>query len=174
MAKQLVEAMTGDFDAGSYKDEYRAALEAVIQAKVEGKETVSIEAPEESGKLIDLMAALEASVKSATAARSAAAGGEPVSVAEVREARDADAAKAATAAKTDGQDRDRQVEGDARRPRRRLRPKRRSKPMPKRTRRLPPNPFADARPPELIRDGLTSEVRWFLPVGFEMVPPKRN
>ena len=100
MAKQLVEAMTGDFDAASYKDEYRAALEAVIQAKVEGKETVSIEAPEESGKLIDLMAALEASVKSATEARSAAAGGEPVSVAEVREARDADAAKAAKASGT--------------------------------------------------------------------------
>ena len=100
MAKQLVEAMTGDFDAGSYKDEYRAALEAVIQAKVEGKETVSIEAPEESGKLIDLMAALEASVKTATAARSAAAGGEPVSVAEVREARDVEAAKVAKAAGT--------------------------------------------------------------------------
>jgi DNA end-binding protein Ku len=99
MARQLVEAMTGEFDAGSYKDEYRAALEAVIQAKVEGKETVSVDAPEESGKLIDLMAALEASVKSATTARTAAAGGEPVSVAEVREARDVKAAKAASAAK---------------------------------------------------------------------------
>jgi DNA end-binding protein Ku len=96
MARQLVEAMTGDFDAGQYKDEYRAALEAVIQAKVEGKETVSIEAPEESGKLIDLMAALEASVKSATTARAEAGGGEPVSVAEAREARDEKAAKAAT------------------------------------------------------------------------------
>ena len=100
MARQLVEAMTGEFDAGSYKDEYRAALEAVIQAKVEGKETVSVDAPEESGKLIDLMAALEASVKSATTARTAAAGGEPVSVAEVREARDAEAATAAKAAKS--------------------------------------------------------------------------
>ena len=79
-------AMTGEFDPAQYKDEYRDALEAVIQAKVEGKETVSVEAPEESGKLIDLMAALEASVKSATTARTAAAGGEPVSVAEVREA----------------------------------------------------------------------------------------
>ena len=97
MARQLVEAMTGAFDAGAYKDEYREALEAVIQAKIEGKETVSVDAPEESGKLIDLMAALEASVKSATQARSAAAGGEPVSVAEVREAKAATAAKAAKA-----------------------------------------------------------------------------
>jgi len=97
MAKQLVSAMTGDFDPAQYKDEYRAALEGVIQAKVEGKETVSAPAPEEGGKLIDLMAALEASVKSATAARTVAAGGAPVSVAEVREARDVKAAKVARA-----------------------------------------------------------------------------
>jgi DNA end-binding protein Ku len=93
MAKQLVAAMTGEFDPAQYKDEYRQALESVIQAKVEGKETVEIEAPEESGKLIDLMAALEASVKSAKEAR-AAGSAEPVSVADVREAK----AKTATAA----------------------------------------------------------------------------
>ena len=66
---QLVSAMTGEFDPAQYKDEYREALETIIQAKVEGKETVEIEAPEESGKLIDLMAALEASVNAAKAAR---------------------------------------------------------------------------------------------------------
>ncbi len=95
MAKQLVSAMTGEFDPSQYKDEYRQALENVIQAKVEGKETVEIEQPEESGKLIDLMAALEASVKSAKDAR-AAGSKEPVSVADVREAK-AKTAKAATA-----------------------------------------------------------------------------
>jgi DNA end-binding protein Ku len=93
MAKQLVSAMTGKFDPAQYKDEYRQALEAVIEAKVEGKETVEIEAPEETGKLIDLMAALEASVKSAKEAR-AAGSKEPVSVADVREAK-AKTAKAA-------------------------------------------------------------------------------
>ena len=61
MAKQLVSAMTGEFDPAQYKDEYREALETIIEAKVEGRETVEIEEPEESGKLIDLMAALEAS-----------------------------------------------------------------------------------------------------------------
>ena len=96
MAKQLVSAMTGEFDPAQYKDEYREALEAVIQAKVEGKETVEIEQPEEGGKLIDLMAALEASVKSAKEARSAGAE-KPVSVAEAREAKEA---KAKTASKT--------------------------------------------------------------------------
>ncbi len=100
MAKQLVSAMTGEFDPAQYKDEYREALENVIQAKVDGKETVEIEQPEESGKLIDLMAALEASVKSAKDAR-AAGSKEPVSVADVREAK-AKTAKAATAkAKTE-------------------------------------------------------------------------
>ena len=94
MAKQLVSAMTGEFDATQYKDEYRQALEAVIEAKVEGKETVEIEEPEETGKLIDLMAALEASVSAAKAARTA--GSEPpVSVAEAREAKAAKAEKAA-------------------------------------------------------------------------------
>ena len=88
MAKQLVSAMTGEFDPSQYKDEYREALETIIQAKVEGKETVAIEEPEESGKLVDLMAALEASVSAAKAAREA--GSErPVSVAEAREAREA-------------------------------------------------------------------------------------
>jgi DNA end-binding protein Ku len=95
MAKQLVSAMTGEFDPAQYKDEYREALENVIQAKVDGKETVEVEQPEESGKLIDLMAALEASVKSAKDAR-AAGSKEPVSVADVREAK-AKTAKAATA-----------------------------------------------------------------------------
>ena len=93
MAKQLVSAMTGEFDPAQYKDEYREALEKIIEAKVEGKETVEIEEPEETGKLIDLMAALEASVSAAKAARTA--GSEPpVSVAEAREAK---AAKAETA-----------------------------------------------------------------------------
>ena len=91
MAQQLVSAMTGEFDPAQYKDEYREALETIIEAKVEGKETVAVEAPEESGKLIDLMAALEASVNAAKAARESS-GDKPVSVS------DAKAAKAAKAA----------------------------------------------------------------------------
>ena len=98
MAKQLVSAMTGEFDPAQYKDEYREALETIIQAKVEGRETVEIEEPEEGGKLIDLMAALEASVKSAKDAR-AAGSSAPVSVAEAREAKEAKAAKAEKAEK---------------------------------------------------------------------------
>jgi DNA end-binding protein Ku len=95
MAKQLVSAMTGEFDPAAYKDEYREALEQIIEAKVEGKETVAIEEPEESGKLIDLMAALEASVNAAKSAREAGSEA-PVSVAEAREKKQAAAKKATT------------------------------------------------------------------------------
>ena len=94
MAKQLVSAMTGEFDPAQYKDEYREALQTIIDAKVDGKETVEIEQPEESGKLIDLMAALEASVSAAKTAREAGSEA-PVSVAEAREAK----AKKAAASK---------------------------------------------------------------------------
>jgi DNA end-binding protein Ku len=82
MAKQLVSAMTGDFQADQYKDEYREALEKIIEAKVEGRETVELEEPEPEGKLIDLMAALEASVNAAKAGRE-----KPVSVSEAKAAR---------------------------------------------------------------------------------------
>src|SRR5687767_1811301 len=38
MARQLVSAMTGEFEPEKYKDEYREALLDVIEQKVEGKE----------------------------------------------------------------------------------------------------------------------------------------
>ncbi|MFL5777455.1 MAG: Ku protein [Chloroflexota bacterium] len=97
MARQLVEAMTGEFRAEDYKDEYRDALEQIIQAKVEGKETVSIEQPEEaSPKLVDLMAVLEASVNAAKAARDQ---DKPMSVSEAKAARGRENGKAKAPAK---------------------------------------------------------------------------
>jgi DNA end-binding protein Ku len=95
MANQLVSAMTAEFDPSRYHDEYRQALEAVIEAKVEGKETVAVEAPEETGKLIDLMAALEASVNAAREARESS-GAKPVSVSEAKAAKEAKAAESRT------------------------------------------------------------------------------
>jgi DNA end-binding protein Ku len=67
-------------------------------AKVEGKETVEIEAPEEGGKLIDLMAALEASVNAAKASREASTD-KPVSVSDAKAAKAAKATKTTAAAK---------------------------------------------------------------------------
>jgi len=90
MAAQLIEAMTGEFDPAAYRDEYREALMQVIESKVEGRETVDVEEPSEPTKLVDLMAALQASVNAATTARDAK-GGKPVSVAEAKERRAAKA-----------------------------------------------------------------------------------
>ena len=83
MARQLVSAMTADFDPAAYKDEYRDALMEVIESKIEGHEVKAPEPVEETGKLVDLMAALEASVNAAKAARV----DQPVSVAEAKKAR---------------------------------------------------------------------------------------
>jgi len=70
MAGSLIETLTGDFDASAYKDGYREALQAVIEAKVEGREVVqpSDEQPT-SGTVLDLMAALRASVDAAKQGR---------------------------------------------------------------------------------------------------------
>ena len=77
MAEQLVATMTGEFDPAQYRDEYREALLGVIEAKIEGRETAAPAEAEPGGELIDLMAALEASVAAARASRQAAADEEP-------------------------------------------------------------------------------------------------
>jgi DNA end-binding protein Ku len=84
MAEQLVAAMTGEFEPEEYHDEYREALMRVIQEKVEGKEIAEAPEPVPAGKLVDLMAALEASVSAAKSSRGAQA---PVSVKEAKAAR---------------------------------------------------------------------------------------
>jgi len=67
-----VAAMTELFDPAAHRDDYRDALMAIIDAKVSGRQTVVPEAVAEGGTVIDLMAALEASVAAARAARVAA------------------------------------------------------------------------------------------------------
>jgi len=74
MAGSLIETLSGEFDPSQYKDEYRAALQAVIEAKVEGREVVApTEAQPSSGTVVDLMAALRASVEAAKRGASPAA-----------------------------------------------------------------------------------------------------
>jgi DNA end-binding protein Ku len=115
MAKQLVSAMTGDFNPAEYKDEYREALMQVIESKIEGHEVTTPEPVEETGKLVDLMAALEASVNAAKAARS---GEVPVTVADAKKAREgrsgADAAGRKTATKAAAKAADREESAPAR------------------------------------------------------------
>ena len=101
MASALIEAMTGEFDPAQYRDEYREALMQVIESKIEGRETVAIEAPEEGTKLVDLMAALQASVKAAAEAR-AAKSEKPESVQEAKARRAASSSTKARTAAAEG------------------------------------------------------------------------
>jgi DNA end-binding protein Ku len=65
MAKQLIESLSGDFEADQYRDEYRERVLDLIERKAAG-ETITVEAPEPERKEVpDLMAALEASIASA-------------------------------------------------------------------------------------------------------------
>ncbi|MFC0037584.1 Ku protein [Actinomadura rayongensis] len=69
MASSLIESMQGDFDPSEYKDAYREALQAVIDAKVEGREVTRPAAPEEEAPAADLLGALRASVEAAKKSR---------------------------------------------------------------------------------------------------------
>jgi DNA end-binding protein Ku len=62
MARQLIEALAGDFEPEKYHDEYREQLLALIDKKAAGEEIVAEPLVEEPAKVLDLMAALEASL----------------------------------------------------------------------------------------------------------------
>ncbi len=68
MATSLIESMEGEFDPSEYKDAYREALQAVIDAKVEGREVTRPEEAEEE-PAADLLSALRASVEAAKKSR---------------------------------------------------------------------------------------------------------
>jgi DNA end-binding protein Ku len=77
MAASLIDTMTEDFDPGLYKDSYREALEALVQAKIEGNEVVrpagSASPADESSGPADLTETLRASVAAAKASRGSGA-----------------------------------------------------------------------------------------------------
>ncbi|GAA4133970.1 Ku protein [Actinomadura keratinilytica] len=69
MATSLIETMEGAFDPAEYKDAYREALEAVIEAKVEGREVARPEEAAAEEPAADLLSALRASVEAAKKSR---------------------------------------------------------------------------------------------------------
>jgi DNA end-binding protein Ku len=70
MAQSLVASMAGHFDSDEFTDDYRAALQEVIEAKIEGREVVEAdEVQPTSGTVVDLMSALRASVEAAKKGR---------------------------------------------------------------------------------------------------------
>jgi len=96
MASSLIDSMAGSFKAEEFTDNYRAALQEVIDAKVEGREVVQPEEAEEApAAAIDLMAALKASVERAKKAR----GEEPAPKKKAAPAKKTAPAKKATPAK---------------------------------------------------------------------------
>ncbi|MGB2568854.1 Ku protein [Micromonospora citrea] len=100
MASSLIDSMAGEFQPDAFTDDYRAALQEVIDAKVEGREVVQPEEEEAApAAAVDLMAALKASVERARAARGeepSGGAGEPTPISAARSAQKA-AKKAAKA-----------------------------------------------------------------------------
>ncbi len=72
MARQLIEALSDQFEPDRYHDQYREQLRDLISRKAAGEEIVAEPQVEEPGTVVDLMAALEASLARAGAAESAA------------------------------------------------------------------------------------------------------
>jgi DNA end-binding protein Ku len=69
MAAQLIESLAADFEPDKFHDTYREAVLELIEKKASGEEIVAPAAEEEPAKVVDLMAALEASVAAAKDAR---------------------------------------------------------------------------------------------------------
>ncbi len=70
MAQSLIDTLSGDFAPEQYSDNYREALQALIEAKVAGREVVAPQEPAaDTGTVVDLMAALRASVEAAKQGR---------------------------------------------------------------------------------------------------------
>jgi DNA end-binding protein Ku len=70
MATSLIASMATDFDPKRYTDDYRLALQAVIEAKVAGRQIVPVEEdPAAPTPVANLMAVLRASVERARSAR---------------------------------------------------------------------------------------------------------
>ncbi|HEU5302546.1 MAG TPA: Ku protein [Acidimicrobiia bacterium] len=65
MAKRLVESLEAVFDPEKYHDTYREELVALIDRKAAGEEIVAEPMVEDDGTVLDLMAALEASLQRA-------------------------------------------------------------------------------------------------------------
>jgi DNA end-binding protein Ku len=69
MAEALVESLSDEFAPDKYRDDYREQVLELIEKKAAGEEFEVPEVAAEKPKIVDLMAALEASVEAAKTAR---------------------------------------------------------------------------------------------------------
>jgi DNA end-binding protein Ku len=65
MASQLIESLSTDFEPGKYEDTYREKVLELIEKKAAGQEIVAPAEPKAATPVVDLMAALEASLAAA-------------------------------------------------------------------------------------------------------------
>src|SRR4051794_41894269 len=93
MARLLVDTLAGDYDPDEYEDDYQKAVEALVQAKLEGGEVQAPAEPRKStGEVVDLLAALQRSVDAAKAGRGESTTSAADASADTDDAADTDAA----------------------------------------------------------------------------------
>jgi DNA end-binding protein Ku len=68
-AKMLIDAMAAKWDPEAYEDTYRERVEGLVRQKLEGREIVTEAAPPERAPVVDLIAALNASMERISGAR---------------------------------------------------------------------------------------------------------
>ena len=65
MATMLIDQLSADYEPSEHEDQYRHALEKVIEGKLSSQEVVTAAPSVSKGKVTDLMEALRASIASA-------------------------------------------------------------------------------------------------------------
>jgi DNA end-binding protein Ku len=71
MAEQLIDSLSGEFDPTKYHDTYREQVLHLIEQKADGVEVAPVPEPEVTAPVVDLMAALEASLNATKGAKEA-------------------------------------------------------------------------------------------------------
>ena len=76
MAESLVESLAADFDPSQFEDEYKIAMEQLVEAKLDGSDATELLRPDtdetgDEADVVDLVAALRASVEKAKSGKTA-------------------------------------------------------------------------------------------------------
>jgi DNA end-binding protein Ku len=72
IAQVLIDSLAEKWDPAEYHDSYREHVQALIEERLAGHDTVTHDEPETGGKVIDLLEALQASVSRAGSSRKSA------------------------------------------------------------------------------------------------------
>ena len=95
LARQVIESLSGEFDAAELQSDYRRDLRALLEAKLAGEEVAAPPPAAEEAPVVDLMEALRRSVEEARGAK----GGDAKKPASKRPASKGPAARKKTAAR---------------------------------------------------------------------------